>query len=652
MPLSRQLAYLGVPAGDPELARAQFFAYSTQLPVLYAILLINAVGLAVTHLAVAPLLLTTVTPTVLCVVCIARVAFWLRGARDDITGEEAAKRLRATFPLVGVLGVAFTTWSLSLYPYGDDFMKFHVAFYMSITVISCIFCLMHLLSAALLLSVIVIVPFTIFFCSTGHLVFTAIALNFALACCGMMFILLRNYRDFAKLVLSRKELAARQAETEKLNQENSRLANLDMLSGLPNRRFFLASLDRTLGAARADGTRFALVLIDLDGFKGVNDAYGHASGDRLLAEVGERLSALASNTVLCARLGGDEFGIILGGDPDHAAVVAFGEMVCRQLRGPYLASTIRADVTGSAGLAAYPNSGESAEQLFERADYALYHAKEYSTGQAVIFTCEHEVMIREAASVERGLRKADLEKEISVVFQPIVDVGNGSTLGFEALARWDSPELGEVGPERFIAAAERMRGMGRLTPILLSKTLCAASTWPENLRISFNLSAQDLASPDTITSICAIITASGVNPARIDLEITETAVMRDFNQARAALATLHALGARISLDDFGTGFSSLSQVHRLKLDKIKIDRSFVADILVSPTSCDLVKTIVGLCRSLDLGCIVEGVETEAQKRRLITLGCRYMQGYLFSRPMPASSVVPYLEGATENRATA
>jgi predicted signal transduction protein with EAL and GGDEF domain len=261
-------------------------------------------------------------------------------------------------------------------------------------------------------------------------------------------------------------------------------------------------------------------------------------------------------------------------------------------------------------------------------------------------------MIREAASVERGLRKADLEKEISVVFQPIVDVGNGSTLGFEALARWDSPELGEVGPERFIAAAERMRGMGRLTPILLSKTLCAASTWPENLRISFNLSAQDLASPDTITSICAIITASGVNPARIDLEITETAVMRDFNQARAALATLHALGARISLDDFGTGFSSLSQVHRLKLDKIKIDRSFVADILVSPTSCDLVKTIVGLCRSLDLGCIVEGVETEAQKRRLITLGCRYMQGYLFSRPMPASSVVPYLEGATENRATA
>ncbi len=645
MGLTRSLALLRVPKDDLELARAQFVAFSTQIPVLYAILLINAVALAVSHLGVAPPLLTIVTPAVLCLACIARFIVWVRGAGKEITGAQAVKRLRATMPLVGLLGVAFTVWSFSLYPYGDDFMKFHVAFYMSITVISCIFCLMHLLGAALLLCAIVIIPFTIFFCFSGHLVLAAIALNFALVCCGMIFILMRNYRDFATLVVSRRELAARQAETEKLNQENSRLANLDMLSGLPNRRFFMASLEATLAASRAGKTRFALVLIDLDGFKGVNDAYGHASGDRLLAEVGERLAAISDDRVLAARLGGDEFGIILSGNPDQATIEAFGEKVCARLRGPYLVSTIRADVTGSAGLAAYPESGDSLEKLFERADYALYHAKETRTGRAVIFAGEHEVMIREAARVERGLRKADLEKELSVVFQPIVDVGNGSTLGFEALARWNSAELGEVGPDRFIVAAERMRMMGRLTPVLLSRALSAAAAWPDHLRVSFNLSAQDVASPDTIAAVCDIIAGSGVNPARIDLEITETAVMRDFNQAREALGTLRALGARISLDDFGTGYSSLSQVHRLKLDKIKIDRSFVADILVSPTSGNLVKTIVGMCRSLDLGCIVEGVETEGQRRRLITLGCRYMQGYLFSHPMAEGAVAGYLAEA-------
>jgi diguanylate cyclase (GGDEF)-like protein len=650
--LPKSLAFLDVPDSDPELAHAQFIAFSTQLPVLYAILLINSVALALTHLAVAPTSLTITVPAILCLVCIARVMFWTRSAGAEVTGEEAIRRLHATVPLVGVLGIAFTAWSLSLYPYGDAFAKCHVAFYMSITVVSCIFCLIHLLRAALLLTAVVIVPFTLFFCFTGHMVLAAIALNFVLVAGGMIFILLRNYRDFATLILSRRELRARQAEAEELNRENVRLANLDMLTGLPNRRSFLAHFDERLNASQADGTRFALILVDLDGFKGVNDLYGHATGDRLLAEVGERLADLSGPTVSAARLGGDEFGIILSGNPDNAAIRELGARVCRRLRSPYLEGAISAEVGGSAGIVSYPEAGDSTALLFERADYALYRAKDSRTGQAVMFASEHEAMIFDAARLERALRRADLEQEMSVVFQPIVDSSNGSTIGFEALARWHSPELGDIAPGKFIVAAERTHWTGRLTQILLTKALAEAATWPDSMSISFNLSAQDITSSDTVAAVCRIITHSGVAPDRIDLEITETAVMRDFNQAREALARLRRLGARISLDDFGTGFSSLSHVHRLQLDKIKIDRSFVADICDSRTSCDVVRTIVGLCRSLDLECIVEGVETEAQKHRLVGLGCRFMQGYLFSHPMPAPAVALYLQADTVHRESA
>jgi diguanylate cyclase (GGDEF)-like protein len=650
--LPKSLAFLNLPDGDPELAHAQFIAFSTQLPVLYAILLVNSVALALTHVAVAPTFLTITVPAVLCLVCSTRVMFWTRNAVAEVTGEEAIRRLHATMPLVGVLGIAFTAWSLSLYPYGDAFAKCHVAFYMSITVVSCIFCLIHLLRAALLLTAVVIVPFTLFFCFTGHMVLVAIALNFVLVAGGMIFMLLRNYRDFATLILSRRELRARQAEAEELSRENIRLANLDMLTGLPNRRSFLAYFDERLSASQADGTRFALILVDLDGFKGVNDLYGHATGDRLLAEVGERLTGLAGPTVSAARLGGDEFGIILSGNPDNAAIRDFGALLCRRLRSPYLEGAISAEVGGSAGIVSYPDAGDSAALLFERADYALYHAKDSRTGQAVMFASEHEAMIFDAARLDRALRRADLEQEMSVVFQPIVDSSDASTLGFEALARWHSPELGDIAPSKFIVAAERTDWIGRLTQTLLAKALAEAATWPDHISISFNLSAQDITSSDTVAAVCRIITQSGVAPKRIDLEITETAVMRDFNQARDALTRLRQLGARISLDDFGTGFSSLSHVHRLQLDKIKIDRSFVADICDSRTSCDVVRTIVGLCQSLDLECIVEGVETESQKQRLVGLGCRFMQGYLFSHPMPAPAVALYLQADTVHRESA
>ena len=625
-------AGLSLPVNDPDLALSQLAAFSRQIPVLYAILIVNTALLAATHVHRAPIFLAVVIPLVGCTACAVRVVVWLRRSRREIDGCEAVRQLRSTLRLVAVLGMGFTAWSLSLFPYGNAYAQCHVAFYMAITVISCIFCLMHLRSAALLLTAIVIVPYAIFFCLTMNPVFVAVAVNLLLVTAGMVFILLRNYSDFARLIVSQRQLVARQAETQRLSDENFILANLDSLTGLPNRRRFLADLDRVLAEAARSGTRFAVALCDLDGFKGVNDVHGHARGDQLLAEVGERLRKLAGPSVLLARLGGDEFGTILMGNPTDDEILAFGERLCALLQGPYLAPDILAEVAASAGLVSYPDGASTATQLFERADYALYNSKQCRNGRAVMFNREHGIRIRETSRIEQALRHADLGSEMWLVYQPIRNVPERRTIGYEALARWRSPTLGLVSPAIFIPVAEQARQIGRLTEMLLARALQAAAAWPETLSLSFNLSALDVGSNATMAAVRKIVRSSGVAPRRIEFEITETAVMRDFEQAAEALRTLRELGTRVALDDFGTGFSSLSHVHRLKPDKIKIDRSFVTDITTSGSARGIVSTIADMCRNLGLECVAEGVETEAQLELLLSLGCSLIQGYLIGPP--------------------
>jgi diguanylate cyclase (GGDEF)-like protein len=649
LPIARILATLraimSIPVDDPDLACSQVAAFATQLPMLYVILMANAALLSATHWHTAPTTLTLFLPVGLGLICLGRCVFWLRHASQTVSAETAIRKLRMTVRLVPVLGLGFAGWALSLYPYGDAYARCHVAFYMAITVITCIFCLMNLRSAALLLTGFVVLPFTLFFGLSGQPVLMAIACNLVLVTIGMIYILQRNYHDFAALVGSQRELLMRQEDTQRLSDENYRLANLDSLTQLPNRRRFLAQLDMGLDRARREKSRLALALIDLDGFKGVNDVYGHAAGDRLLKEVGDRLLALAGSNISVARLGGDEFGVIISGNPDPGAIADVGAMLCARLRGPYLLPDMEADVCGSAGLAAFPADGDTAKALFERADYALYTAKEKRTGQAVIFSSEHEDVIRRVSFVDQALRHADFSREFWLAYQPIVEAGTLRTLGFEALARWSCPGYGHVGPDVFIPAAERLRVIGKLTEALFENALASAARLPAPLRIAFNLSALDVTTPETVAAVRRIILSSAIAPDRIDLEITETAVMRDFALAEISLNALRQTGARITLDDFGTGFSSLSHVHRLKPDKIKIDRSFVADIHVSQMARDIVRTVVDLCATLRLDCVMEGVETEAQMRVLASLGCRMMQGYLFSRPMPEADLAAYLQRA-------
>ena len=644
--------WFDVPMDDADLVLAQVRTLERQIPLLYAILTINSASLAWTFYGRVPAVWAAGLPALMGAVCAARARIWLRQARTPVTIAQAQRRLRAIMRLVPFFGFVFTAWSLSLYRYGDAYARCHVVFFMSVCSITCVFCLMHLRKAALLLMGIIFVPYIAFIACQGNAQIRLMASNLLLIGPALLTVAFRISADFAKMVDSRRQLQLRQAETQALGEENARIANIDGLTGLPNRRRFLTELNATIARERLHHGRFAVALIDLDGFKGVNDGYGHGAGDRLLVQIGERLNQRQGPHVMCARLGGDEFGAILTGNPDQADILAFGQSLCATLRGAYSLGGIIAEISGSVGLVAYPDGGETAENLFERADYALYHAKQSQRGLPVIFSARHETMIRETGRLEQALRHADVDAEMSLVFQPMVDAASGRTVAFEALARWSSPELGQVPPDRFIAIAERAGLIGQLTEALLQKALATAATWPDQIRMSFNLSAHDITEPGMCARLRSLVVESGVRPQRIDFEITETAVMRDVDQAALALQSLRSLGLGISLDDFGTGYSSLSQVQRLKPDKIKIDRSFVAGLREDGASRAIVRTIVDLCRNLNLDCVVEGVETEAQLRVLTGLGCRTMQGYVFSRPMRQEAIAAYLARTTPSQGVA
>ncbi|ESQ85491.1 hypothetical protein ABAC460_23675 [Asticcacaulis sp. AC460] len=446
--------------------------------------------------------------------------------------------------------------------------------------------------------------------------------------------------------------AVRDRITAHHHRDEARLqADRDALTGLANRRSFFRELEICLQAAD-EGTPFDLALIDLDGFKPVNDLYGHSVGDSLLIEVAQRLCQVCEGIGFPARMGGDEFAVLLPGDRSLAELEEMGGRLCDGLRQTYHLAGVTASVSGSVGFVRCRETGASPSQLLERADYALYYAKQNLRGAPVIFTDRHEAEMRDFSLVDQTLRNSDLEAELSIVFQPQVDIEAGRTVSFEALARWNSRRLGPVRPDVFIKAAERSGLITRITQILLGKALAHMQSWPAGMCASFNLSARDIRSAYVIDAICDTVRQSGIDPHRIEFEITETAMLTDFDQACEALAQLKAMGVRIAIDDFGSGYSSLGYLHRLPVDKIKIDRSFVVQMVKHGTTLKIIKTIIDLCRNLHLDCVVEGVETESELESLRQVRARYIQGYIFSKPMPAEAVAGYLGAEGERLAIA
>jgi diguanylate cyclase (GGDEF)-like protein len=625
---------------DGELLRLQVLAFRQQVPLMYTIACINAFALSWTHFSSAPIALTVVVPAILFSFSVARIAIWWRVRKDEISAEGARAILRSTNLFAVLLGTGFVAWALALSGYGNAYEHMHVALFIGLTTFACSLCLMHLRTAALLLLVIPLVPFSIRFAWSGNPVLIATAVNLALVGLVVSIVQTRYYRDFEALGRSRDEL-------QHLHDEVTQLAGSDSLTKLSNRRCFFQELRAELANALISRDRLTIVLLDLDGFKQVNDIFGHRVGDDVLVEVAKRLRVAAADTICIARLGGDEFGLIVDGIKSDAELRALGLELCVALREPYSHGDIVAQIGCSVGIASFPEAANEVEQLYECADYALYHSKNEVRGTATLFTAAHQGVIRQIGMIEQKLRGPDIASELDLAFQPIVDVDTGQPVSFEALARWSNPELGIVPPDMFVTIAERSGLVGELTETLLARSLDVASAWPEELRLSFNLSAYDISSKDTVSRILGIIHDSDFPPERLDLEVTETALLKEFGAARRALQKLKAQGVKIVLDDFGSGYSSLGYLHQLPIDKIKVDRAFIKKMDIDSPRLNIVRTIIDMSNSLGLDCVVEGIEEKRQLDAVRRLGCHLMQGYLFARPMKERAIPAYLECALQ-----
>jgi diguanylate cyclase (GGDEF)-like protein len=426
-------------------------------------------------------------------------------------------------------------------------------------------------------------------------------------------------------------VATHEDVTERIKSERraAYIARHDILTGLPNRFHFRERAEQALPRLRR-GENFAVLCIDLDHFKEVNDTLGHPSGDRLLKLVAERLRQCVRETDIVARLGGDEFAVIQTAIQSPEEVTSLARRIVETLIEPYDLDGHEVRVGTSIGVAIAPGDGNDPDQLLKSADMALYRAKADGRGMVRFFEAEMDVRIQARHKLEIELRRAVAHGEFAVHYQPIIDLRANRVAAFEALVRWNHPERGVVMPDGFVSVAE---DIGLIAPIgewVLHRACAEAATWPRDIRVAVNLSPSQFRKTLVATVVHAL-ESSGLSAGRLELEITESVLLQNSETTMSMLRQLHDIGVIISMDDFGTGYSSLSYLHSFPFDKIKIDQSFVNDLGANSNCAAIVKAVTGLGRTLGMKTTAEGVETREQLEWLRSEGCTEVQGYFFSR---------------------
>ena len=451
----------------------------------------------------------------------------------------------------------------------------------------------------------------------------------------------RRYRDLSKEIKARisKELEARN------------LARHDPLTGLPNRRFFEETLDECLSTASAT-RQVAVLMLDLDGFKTVNDTYGHAVGDKVLSEFALRVSKVLRAGAFLARVGGDEFAIIKPkidslDDPTNLA-----RRIAATVAEPFVIEKVTAEFGVGIGIAIAPNDGIHADELVRRADRALNRAKAAGRSSVRFFEPEMDTHVERRIQIERELRSAIASNGIVPHYQPLVSLAGNRIIGFEALARWENGDSGFIPPDVFIPIAEETGLINALGNHLFRRACLDANAWPATFVLAFNVSPVQLRDPTLGLRLLSILGQTGFSPRRLEIEITESALVENIAVAQTVIDELRQAGVRIALDDFGTGYATLSQLLSFHLDKIKIDRSFVSRLDKSEDSQVIVRAILGLAKGFGLTTTAEGVEDAGQLAYLKANGCTEGQGYLFSKAVPAGDIPALINLPTNYSAVA
>jgi diguanylate cyclase (GGDEF)-like protein/PAS domain S-box-containing protein len=422
--------------------------------------------------------------------------------------------------------------------------------------------------------------------------------------------------------------------TERITNEAriSHLAHHDALTDLPNRSAFNTALAERLERAQEASTSFAVLSLDLDRFKDVNDVFGHPVGDMMMRAAGERLVAEADGAFV-ARIGGDEFMILMPDDIRREDVLSLAERMVEAIGNELEVDDFLSHVGLSIGIAVYPDDGVDAATLLANADSALYRAKREGRGRVCFFETEMDRELRDRRLLQHDLRQAVEQNQLLVYFQPQARM-DGEIIGFEALVRWNHPTRGFVPPDQFIPLAEENGLIITIGEWVLREACREAASWPRPLQVAVNLSPVQFQAGDLERSIHQILLETGLSPTRLEVEITEGVLIGDFTRALNLLRRLKALGIRIAMDDFGTGYSSLSYLQSFPFDKIKIDRSFISNLEATPQSAEIVRAVLSLAHALHIPVVAEGVETDAQRAFLEREACEEMQGYLIGRPEP------------------
>ncbi len=424
--------------------------------------------------------------------------------------------------------------------------------------------------------------------------------------------------------------------------EGNELVMTDPLTGHGNMRRFKRRVEKLIEERQDDPAPFTVGMFNLDRFKPINDLFGRAAGDEILCQVALRISAALDTDASLMRLTGDKFALVLPRTFFEADAQKAGLLLKEILAAPFDLGERTVRLSGSFGFANYPFAGETFDALFSNCESALYQSKKGGAGLVTVFSRAMEEEMRRKTHIEQALRRAIAAEEVQPHFQPIVNLKDARVVGFECLARWTDKELGFVSPGVFIPLAEQAGFIDSLTRLLFRKAIECAHQWPQNVFLSFNLSSVQLIDPTTSLMILSMINRYNFDPRRIEIEITETAMMSDPVTAARVIDDLRAAGIGLSLDDFGTGQSSLGRLRDFRFDKVKIDRAFVAAMAEDRQSEHIVKAILTMCEGLGLSVIAEGIETPEQAEKLISLGCLAGQGYHFGKPADARSTVGYL----------
>ena len=620
------------------LLRERYRALQRQIPLLYAIALVNFLGL---HFASGQPTIALLQPvTLLALFILARLVYWVRLRGRTLSPERILVELKRTLLLAALLSIAFAYSTISLYGQMPGSGRHLIILFASMAAVGCAYGLTSFPAAARLPLLLFALPFAARLAASGNAAHAGVGISLGLITLMILRLVNLHNESFVQLVWSRSEVETERERAQRAEQnalaEKARVrqvADSDSLTGLANRRAFIAALETRLSAGGL-APAFALALLDLDGFKPINDTFGHAAGDALLIDVAARLRHEAGAGALVARIGGDEFALILPCG-NEAALLKAGERICTALEQPYRIDRREFRISACCGLTLLQHGCGDVATALSQGDAALYTGKQSGRGRVALFTPAIAEANRRRITIERALRDPAVSREFSLAFQPVFDLASGALRAFEALARWNHPTLGPIAPSEFIPITEQINLVEQMSDGLLARACAEAAHWPDAVRLSFNLSAIQLCSASSAARLLAIAAEQGVEARRLQFEVTETAMLVDFRSARLNLERLRAAGARIVLDDFGAGFASISYLREIVFDAIKIDGSVIAAAGESEAGQRLLKGVLDLCASLGVPCVAEHIERGEQLEMLRAMKCRDGQGFALSPPLPA-----------------